>query len=175
MFTIEDYDEFTIPVNQLTTTKNALINFKDFLPANDYGKQWRYRIDKLRVLALDKDGVLIQSPGTGFGEGISLGVTFPSIFNDTDSERQHHTFLAQHFYCRSTYVTYGKYFYLVSKAPKFKNLCLIIFCKMFGTLHETDDKSLIEVEVIYVLVPWDINTFCMLLRFYGCFQCFLLF
>ena len=85
-----------------------MVNFKDFYTADEYGEQWRWRIKSLRLFPLDLSGNIIESPGIGFDEEISFGITFPPVFNDTDGSRDSHTFLAQHFYCRSTYITEGK-------------------------------------------------------------------
>ncbi len=97
-----------MPITELLNTSKTAINFKDFFPQSQYYKQWRWRIEKIEVFLLDQADQVIPSVDVGLGYGISLGITFPNIFNDTDSTKDVHTFFAQPFYCRSTYETIGK-------------------------------------------------------------------
>ena len=68
---------------------------------------YRWRINELEVLLLDHNNQVIPSKGVDIGQGISLGIHYPPVFNDIDSRGSSHTFLAQAFYCRSTYQTHG--------------------------------------------------------------------
>jgi len=95
------------PLALLRNGSKMSINLKDYIPASEFGHQWRWRIDTLRVLLLDDDSQVIPSKGTGFGNDISVQIAFPQVFNDTDSNLNVYTFLAQPFYCRSTYETPG--------------------------------------------------------------------
>ena len=79
------------------------MNFKDFIPENQFYRQWRWRIEELGVILLDHEGDLIKPPS----EGIKIQVNFPTLFNDTDANKYNHTFLGRDFLCRSTYVLTG--------------------------------------------------------------------
>ena len=105
---IEDNQEYLSHVQQLLNTSRVMINFKDFFPLREYYKQWRWRIAELEILLLDENDNVIPSVGVGMGQGITFGITFPSLFNDTDYNKVVHAFLAQQFYCRSTYETESK-------------------------------------------------------------------
>ena len=104
----DDESKYISPINQMLKTSRTTINLKDFLPESEFYKQWRWRISELEVYLLDENSAVISSPGTGMGEGISLGITFPPLFNDTAFDRVVHPFLAHPFYCRSTYETSSK-------------------------------------------------------------------
>lgn len=99
-------DEFNTPLSQLMESSEVLINLKDFIDVDDpedFYDQWRWRIARLDVMLLDEADLIVPSP-----DEISFGVSFPSLFNDTDINKEVHAFLGQKFYCRSTYETSSK-------------------------------------------------------------------
>ena len=57
------------------------------------------------MVLLDINGDVVPSPGTTFGNYISFVVTYPTLFNDTDSLSDKHSFLTQDFVCLSEYYT----------------------------------------------------------------------
>lgn len=89
--------------NSLTT-----VTLKDFMNEDQYFKQWRWRIEKLGVLLLDQNGDVIPTYEQDYSHAIKIGVTFPTLFNDTDPNKDVQTFLGHELYCRSTYV-FGNY------------------------------------------------------------------
>ena len=104
----DDESNYVSHIQQLLNTSRTTINLKDFLPESEFYKQWRWRISELEVYLLDENNETISSQGTGMGEGISFGIYFPALFNDTAFDRVVHPFLAHPFYCRSTYETSSK-------------------------------------------------------------------
>jgi len=48
------------------------------------------------------------SPGTEPGSYIEVGITYPTIFNDTNFSREKQSFLAQDFFCKPDYFTVGE-------------------------------------------------------------------
>lgn len=87
--------------NSLTT-----VTLKDFMDPEQYFKQWRWRIEELGVLLLDKNDQVIPTMEQDYAHAIKIGVTFPTLFNDTDPNKDIQTFLGHELYCRSTYA-YG--------------------------------------------------------------------
>ena len=63
----------------------------------NYALQWRYRINKMGVYLLDKSGMVIPNNST---QNFKMQITYPLIFNDTDSTKTSYTFSARHFICR---------------------------------------------------------------------------
>lgn len=104
---IEDVDEYHKPLFEMLSTSKTSVNLKDYMDDDLYHMQWRWRIDELDVLLLDQNGNVIQTNGQDFSDAISIGVTFPSLFNDTDPNKEGQTFLGHEFYCRSTYEAFG--------------------------------------------------------------------
>jgi len=104
--TVPSWNSFHTPITNLVNSTNAAINLKDYIPSDQFYKQWRWRINELEVLLLDHNNKVIPSKGVDIGQGISLGIHYPPVFNDIDSRGSSHTFLAQAFYCRSTYQTH---------------------------------------------------------------------
>ena len=72
------------------------INLKDFMDPTDFYSQWRYRIRNMGVLLIDKSNQVIENPNGQF----RFEITYPLIFNDTDSYKNVHTFSSRHFFCR---------------------------------------------------------------------------
>ena len=72
------------------------INLKDFINPMIYGRQWRYRIEKMRVYLYDEFDHVIPNPNGEF----SIKITYPPTFNDTNSQREVSLFSARHFFCR---------------------------------------------------------------------------
>lgn len=105
---IEDIDEYHRPLFEMLNNSKTTVNLKDFMDQSQYFKQWRWRIDELAVLLLDEQGDIIHTVGSDFDDAISVGVTFPTLFNDTGPNKDVNTFLGHELYCRSTYETYGK-------------------------------------------------------------------
>jgi hypothetical protein len=61
----------------------------------------------MRMVLLDRNNTPVPSPGTGFGQYINIQITYPTIFNDTDSTRSKVKFLAQGSVCPADYYTDG--------------------------------------------------------------------
>eukprot|EP00093_Oithona_nana_P001090 01090.XXX_3190_3886_1 [CDS] Oithona nana genome sequencing. len=101
----DDESNYVSHIQQLLNTSRTIINLKDFLPASEFYNQWRWRISELDVYLLDENEEVISSQDTGMDEGISFGIYFPGLFNDTAFDRVVHPFLAHPLYCRSTYET----------------------------------------------------------------------
>ena len=119
---IEDIDNYTKPLTNLVETSKLMINLKDYYePSNLFYKQWRWRIETIKVLLKDANDQVI--PSLDYQNGIRMGITFPSVFNDTDSTRNVHTFLTKPHFCRSTYITQGQFDPLV-----FCSSTLIYYC-----------------------------------------------
>ena len=89
-------------------TSQTIINLKDFIDEDQYNAQWRWRIDELSLVFLDKDGNVVQTKGSGDEYAIQVGVTFPTLFNDTDPNKDTQTFLGHKWYCLCSYKAYGK-------------------------------------------------------------------
>ena len=104
----DDESNYVSHIQQLLNTSRTIINLKDFLPASEFYNQWRWRISELDVYLLDENEEVISSQDTGMDEGISFGIYFPGLFNDTAFDRVVHPFLAHPLYCRSTYETSSK-------------------------------------------------------------------
>ena len=104
---IEDLNNYTQPIAQLKNDSKVMINFKDFLPKDDFYGRWRWRVNNLEVYLWDENEDVIESLGIAFTERIQMQVTYPTIFNDTSEDKTIHTFLGQHQYCSSSYVTEG--------------------------------------------------------------------
>ena len=78
--------------------------------ANDtYEKQWRFRINVLRVFFLDGYGKLIPNHGSFEAGLFKMEVLYPNYFYDMDKNKVGHLFAAHQFYCRSTYLNDGEF------------------------------------------------------------------
>ena len=103
---IEDNGEYKDSVERLLTKSKAVVNLKNyFSPQSDFYKQWRWRIKELKVLLLDQADQVVPNL---VDSGVTLAVTFPALFNDTDDNKVVQPFLSGQFYCRSTYTMNGK-------------------------------------------------------------------
>merc|ERR1712136_344267 len=74
------------PVSSLRDSGTMTINMKEYDP-------------------IRKDGTPIASPGTSAGGYIRIKVDYPTVFNDTDEEKQSQMFVATEYACTPTYFT----------------------------------------------------------------------
>jgi len=98
------------PVSSLRDSGTMTINMKEYDPIRKDGTQefdeyWRVRIDMVRLVLYQKDGTPIASPGTSAGGYIRIKVDYPTVFNDTDEEKQSQMFVATDYACTPTYFT----------------------------------------------------------------------
>ena len=61
-----------------------------------YLRQWRYRIEKMRVFLFNNNGNLIENPNGEY----SLKITYPTLFKDINANKEKFLFVARRFYCR---------------------------------------------------------------------------
>lgn len=106
---IEDIDDYHRPLFEMMNKSQATINLRDFMMENDYFRQWRWRIEELYILFLDDDYNVINTNSNFQYDAFSVGVTFPTLFNDTDSSKELQTFLGHKYFCRSTYSAFGNH------------------------------------------------------------------
>jgi len=100
---IEDDGELVIPMETLKNKSLIHINLKDFMDPIEFQSQWRYRIENMGVLLIDNNDQVVENPNGDF----RFEITYPLIFNDTDSYKNVHTFSSRHFFCRSIYQDQG--------------------------------------------------------------------
>merc|ERR1711936_1326941 len=92
-----------IPMETLKNKSLIHINLKDFMDPIEFQTQWRYRIENMGVLLIDNNDQVVDNPNGDF----RFEITYPLIFNDTDSYKNDHTFSSRHFFCRSIYQDQG--------------------------------------------------------------------
>ena len=73
----------------------------------DYLSNWRFRVDKLQVLFLDKNNAII--PNDDLKARFGMEVTYPKVFYDIDAFKVPHAFAAHPVFCRSIYNFVGEF------------------------------------------------------------------
>jgi hypothetical protein len=99
---------FIFLIKILKNNSRVSINLADYDIYGYFDKFWRVRLNMMRVLLLDEFDKPIPSPGTEPGSYIEVGITYPTIFNDTNFGREKQSFLAQDFFCKPDYFTVGE-------------------------------------------------------------------
>ena len=95
-------------INNLRDKFETEINLKDLDTTNDFDSNWRIRIEQVYLVLYDEDGYPLQSNSDEVGRNIQINIKYPTVFNDTDSRHESHTFLALDFDCYSNYATEGE-------------------------------------------------------------------
>jgi len=93
------------PVQTLKETGNLAINLKRYDTSKRLDDFWRTRINLIRFTLLQIDGTPVPSPGTNLGDEIQVHVTYPTVFNNTDGNKNNFKFVAQELHCNSDYIT----------------------------------------------------------------------
>ena len=55
----DDYATYLKPIYNLKKTTTTTINFKDWLPSYLFDQHWRWRIDDIKILLLDRNYMAI--------------------------------------------------------------------------------------------------------------------
>ena len=101
----DDEQKNDFPVTELKNTSRLNVNVKNYDPTNRLDDFWRIRVNLIRFTLLQADGTPLPSPGLNSGEEIQFYVVYPTIFNNTDRNRDKFKFMAQELDCNADYVT----------------------------------------------------------------------
>ena len=93
------------PVKELKDTGRLSVNLKNYDFSNRLDDFYRTRLNLIRFVLLQADGTPLPSPGVNLGEEIQLHIVYPTIFNNTNANREKFKFMAQELHCNSDYIT----------------------------------------------------------------------
>ena len=141
----------------------------NYMDADRYMQQWRFRINLLRVFFLDAYGKVIPNIGERAADFFGMEVIYPNYFYDLDKNKVPHMFAAYRFLCRSIYKNIGDDVFMedctVAKEFDFDRNIFASSPNGIFTMNLFNSEKLnmtrfqkLRIEISGTLVPFSQNT-----------------